>query len=593
MRLSRLNISNFRNFESVDIVLSRHAIFVGENQVGKSNLIHAIRLVLDGSLPDSLRQLRIEDFWDGLPRPLPKDSRIEVSVEVTDFQDDPNQLALLCEHLVSHDPMVARLTYAFTAAGKDGDGPPKEGDFDWFIYGGGKEDNPVSSEVRRRLPLEFLAALRDAESDLANWRRSPLRPLLDRAATSIDRDTLNGIATSVTDVTKTVTEIDQISELSDQIKKRLQEIGGASQTLDTSLGFSPADADRLLRTLRIFIDGGKRNISEASLGSANVLYLALKLLEIDQLVEEGARHHTFLSIEEPEAHLHPYLQRLVYRDVLQRRTHQEGKKKEDKHVQRTILLTTHSPHIVSVSPLETLVYLRKVGDTTEVASAAALKFDDGDRADLERYLDVSRGEMLFAKGVLLVEGDAELYLVPALARLMGQDLDRLGIVVCSVSGTHFAAYVRLLRGLRIPFSVITDRDPSDAGDKGVSRVLNLLSEIVSHKILEKYPTEAKKLELAAERGVFLNDHCLEVDLFKAGHHKSMCRTIEELSDSGAAKARAKAWSKDPSTLDADRLVKDITAIGKGRFAQRLASVIDKDICPAYIKDAIEYVAKGC
>jgi len=49
----------------------------------------------------------------------------------------------------------------------------------------------------------------------------------------------------------------------------------------------------------------------------------------------------------------------------------------------------------------------------------------------------------------------------------------------------------------------------------------------------------------------------------------------------------------PATVDAERLVKDITAIGKGRYAQRLACIIQKDICPPYIKDAIEYVAKRC
>jgi len=270
---------------------------------------------------------------------------------------------------------------------------------------------------------------------------------------------------------------------------RLAEIGGPSQGLDTSLGFSPADADRLLRALRIFIDEGKRGISEASLGSANVLYLALKLLEIEHLVEEGARDHTFLAIEEPEAHLHPYLQRLVYRDVLRRRAHQEGKQMEVTDGRRTILLTTHSPHVVSVSPLESLVALRKVDNTTEAASAAELAFDESDRDDLERYLDVSRAEMLFAKGVLLVEGDAETYLVPALARLMDKDLDQLGIAVCSVSGTRFGPYVKLLKGLNAPLAVLTDRDPSDQGDRGVVKVLQLLRDTVQAKILAKYPTE--------------------------------------------------------------------------------------------------------
>ena len=70
MRVSRIQIRNFRNFHQLDLRLSGHAVIVGENKIGKSNLIHALRLILDPSSPDSARQLRDEDFWDGLPRPL-------------------------------------------------------------------------------------------------------------------------------------------------------------------------------------------------------------------------------------------------------------------------------------------------------------------------------------------------------------------------------------------------------------------------------------------------------------------------------------------------------------------------------------------
>ncbi len=77
---------------------------------------------------------------------------------------------------------------------------------------------------------------------------------------------------------------------------------------EPGLGFFPADPERLLRALRLYIDGGKRDLGAASLGSAHLMYLTLKALELDQLAAEGQRHHTFLGIDEPEAHLHPHLQ---------------------------------------------------------------------------------------------------------------------------------------------------------------------------------------------------------------------------------------------------------------------------------------------
>lgn len=113
MRISRIYIENFRNFKTLDLRLGEHIVIVGENKIGKSNLVHALRLVLDPSLPDSARQLRDEDFWDGLRRPLTNDDRILISVELADFEGNEDQLAVLGDHLVQPEPMVARVTYVF------------------------------------------------------------------------------------------------------------------------------------------------------------------------------------------------------------------------------------------------------------------------------------------------------------------------------------------------------------------------------------------------------------------------------------------------------------------------------------------------
>jgi putative ATP-dependent endonuclease of the OLD family len=126
----------------------------------------------------------------------------------------------------------------------------------------------------------------------------------------------------------------------------------------------------------------------------------------------------------------------------------------------SVLLTTHSPHIASVAPLRSILLLKEMtGADTVGTSTAAINLTDAQADDLTRYLDVTRAEILFARGIILVEGDAEKFLLPTFAETLGHSLDKLGITVCSVAGTTFVPYVKFLTALDIPFSVITDWDP--------------------------------------------------------------------------------------------------------------------------------------
>lgn len=591
MRISRIRITNFRNFRVLNLDLAGNAVIVGENKIGKTNLLYALRLVLDPSLPDSARQLQNDDFWDGLARPLTRAEKITIAVDLTDFEGNEDHVALLAEHLVEPEPMTARLTYVFQPLETLEGEPMKESDYEFISYGGDRPDSHFGFEIRRGLPMDLLPALRDSEGDLANWRRSPLRPLLDSVAGRIDGNELAALAAGITDATGTVADNEEVRGLVGAINDRVRTMVGPSHAVDTTLGFSPTDPDRLLRALRLFIDAGKREIGAASLGSANVLYLTLKALELEQFVAEGQRHHTFLAIEEPEAHLHPHLQRLVYRDFLRSPAGQDGARAV------TILLTTHSPHIVSVAPLNSIVLLRKTDDgaSSEAASTARVDLAPAVVADLERYLDVTRGEVLFAKGVLLVEGEAERFLLPALAKAEGVDFDELGISVCSVAGTNFAPYVVLLgeRGLRLPVAVVTDGDPTNENTKrGETRILELLTTVAQPAELAGQ-NAAQQLVMAADRGFFVGDHTCEVDLFRSGAHEEIGETLVELAPGNTARARAEAWRANPATLDPVQFLKDINAIGKGRFAQRLSTRIAAGHCPMYVRNAIEYVRARC
>jgi putative ATP-dependent endonuclease of OLD family len=594
----------------MDVKLGEHAVVLGENKVGKTNLLFALRLILDPSLPDSARRLRLDDFWDGLPRPLTAEDIIEISVEFRGFEKSENLLAVLADHLVKPDPMVARITYRYQPVAGLERAPKSESDYEFVIFGGDRPDNTVGYDLRRWMPLDLFPALRDAESDLARWTRSPLRPLLDRAAKTVDEDDLKAIAEEVHQTTSKIAGLPELASVVDQVNTQLTTMVGNKHAVETALGFAPTEPGRLLRALQLMIDGGKRGVSEASLGSANVLYLALKELEYKYLVEEGERQHTFLAIEEPEAHLHPHLQRLIYRNYLRARDEEEPELEP-----RSILLTTHSPNVASVAPLPNIVLLRRATgkDHTIGKSLRGLKLKPQEREDLERYIDVTRGELFFSKGVILVEGDGEKFLLPTLARLYDDELDfdALGITVCSIAGTNFGPYVQLLgpKGLDVPFAVLTDFDPkgetvsqedADPEDKGVgssygkNRVVNqIMVHLIDGEEWEKLSFK-EVLERAEDLGVFLNEFTFEVDLFRAGAEDEFAEAIKAITSNKKMHERFGALSDDPDILDPERFLKDIDSLGKGRVAQRLASILlaeNADVCPGYIKAALDYMKK--
>ncbi len=609
MYLSELHIEGYKGFQdpfSVSLQKGLNVI-VGENASGKTAIIDAIRLLLRedefGRTP-----INESDFHRSFAPPRKSAQAFRLRAEFTDLSD--------VEHVAflpwSDENGDASLTLLVDNKQNH------RGHYKRTLWGGVSQASMFEWELFDSINCVYLPPLRDAESRLSEGRSSRLARLLKNLQRqAIQEAKRKGEPLPIEeDVRKFYEKLSEdeggvIAQANELIRARLRESFGPVFGQDTHIQFSEVSFNRIVESLRLMFfpeinvasSADFRALEENSLGYNNLLYLATVLAELTE-THEGLDYFSVLLIEEPEAHLHPQLQirLLKYLESTAR----------DKNVQ--VIVTTHSPVLASSVSLETVIQLCAVNKKPHAIALRSCGLTEQSKAFLNRWLDTTKSNLLFARGIILVEGIAEAMLLPEMAKIIlskhddpAKTLEDFGVSVINMNGIYFKHFMQLFADLDVNGSEsipvrcagITDNDPPNESKptpskpiSGTNPALKIQDTVNSSNWTRLYSSQLKTFEY---------------DLAFCGNNIQIMATVlaENWPTDGPVRSKIreranKEWdreSEDNKKEAASEILNRIedNNMGKGHFSQLLADHIKcgySITVPEYICKAIIWACGG-
>jgi len=426
-------------------------LLIGPNDSGKTAIIDAIRYVLGTQTFDAIR-FEDEDFYEDNYQ---RTTELKIECIFSGFNEIEAGQFLEWININKEDIKKSELRVWLTAQRKNNRIITN------LRAGFDDEGQYLDGEARDLLRVTYLKPLRDAESELTPGYRSRLaqilksHPLLhekinekhplvkyfDYSNTKVKEYFDTDKLTANSEIGITADEQGG-KEIKDKFKEQTKTFLELNDSREPFFEITPAELNAILRKLELSLEKNK-----SGLGTLNQLFMAAEMIHLKRENYTGLR---LGLIEELEAHLHPQAQLRVLKSLI-----------NDKTNDIQYILTTHSTILGSSIPLKYL----KLCSHGRVYSLDKdnTQLSESDYQFLERFLDATKANLFFAKGVIFVEGDAENILVPVIAEIIGKPLYKYGVSVVNVGHKGFLRYVNIFKrkdGTTLPIrvSIITDLD---------------------------------------------------------------------------------------------------------------------------------------
>ncbi|WP_283603001.1 ATP-dependent nuclease [Serratia proteamaculans] len=436
MRIDSLKLVGYRNYSNALINFSANTLVIGSNDIGKTNMIHALRILLD----KSLSELDIE----------PK----EIDFHINKDGDQANEIEIVitfCE--VTEDAIVSLLKGYISDEGRTVIHYKAVRDnLNFEISIGQSVDDLELINGRyylKYLNMKYIHSQRDLEKFIQREKKYLLKisnENLEEKERQEDKRRVAAISRMLSRVNKNIGHLNYVSDATKNVNLELSKLAHHNVGYSVHLGAGSIQVNSFIDKLDL---GANSNGGEVMLGGdGRNNQILLALWKAKSIQEHDIENEVVIyCVEEPEAHLHPHQQRKLA-DYLY--TELPGQS----------IITTHSPQITSQYKPNSIIRLLSDDGATRAASQGCSDCIS-DAWDAMGYrMSILPSEAFFSSAVLLVEGPSERLFYTQISKDFDIELDRLNISILSVDGVQFEVYRKILDAMEIPWVMRTDNDVS-------------------------------------------------------------------------------------------------------------------------------------